>query len=187
MSATVIAFMVLSLLAVAATLAFMALGALHPRHVHPAFHGLQRRIQGHMAPQQMHEQSLDAPGQPLEEDALAIFDSLFLAAPEPEIPGGIAAAFRTTGMPTLTSDSALPQAEVLLFLRAEIMLQLDFDPDIRGTTVNLTRAQYRKLEEYTGFAFDTIETPESYLGKYGITELHYVPRRGGFGYHSIGH
>lgn len=183
MSTLVIAFMVLTMLAVAATFAYMVLTALDARYTPRFLHPLQQRFQSHMAPEWLRSQQLDS-APTLQEDALAIFDELFIVDAEPNI--DLATAMRTTGMPTLTSESPLPANEVTLFLRAELAIQLGFDLDIRATTANLTHRQYRKLAEYTAFAFDTIETPEAYLGRYGITQIHFVPKHGKFGYHSIG-
>ena len=183
---TVIAAMTLTLFAI---VAYMLLAVLDPRYVHPRLHPLQRRLQAHMAPEWMRDEwarneQLAAESQALQkEDSLSIFDSLFLD--EPELPE-TSRALMSASTPTLTAASELPQAEVLLFLRAEIAVQLGIDLDVRGTTVNLTCRQYRMLQEYTGFAFDAIESPESYLGRYGIEHIHFVAKRGGFGYHSIG-
>ena len=182
----VIAAMLLTLLIIGALIGMMALTALDPKHVPPRFHGLQRQLQAHMAPEWVHNQATDAQGQPLQDEGLAIFDSLLVREPEiPQAPTGQGDVAGLVGgyipdrteAPVLTDTAALPQAEALLFLRAEVGVQLGFDLEIRGTTVNMTRKEYRALAEYTGFAFDTVETPEVYLGRYGITEIHFRKTR----------
>lgn len=178
--------MVLTLLVIAALMAMMILTALDPRYVHPALHAIQRVMQAHMAPEWVHNRRVDEQGQPLEEDSLAIFDELIVAEHEAEFSSNFATELRAMAAPTLTSDFAASQSESFLFLRAEIAMALGFDLDIRATTANLTHHQYSQLVDYAALAFDTIETPESYLGRHGITDIHFVPRRGGFGYHSIG-
>lgn len=166
--------MVLTLAAVAALICAMALTALDSNHVPPRLHALQRRMQAHMAPEWVTNTA--SAKQPLQEDGLSIFDELVLAEHEHEFGAEPAAEASSASAPTLTG-SDLPAAETLLFLRAEIAVQLGFDLNIRGTTVNLTRRQYNRLTEYAAFAFDAVETPEAFLGHYGITKLHLLTHR----------